>query len=536
MNELHPCLVTDAGTELGLRALRPRHLGFGWGVVLFATLTPRSREPDSPDRKMRRIDPTCGAWVLSLVALWGASAGAQSPLEPGFVPEPDRSHWMIDSDATFVGYQVSSPSSPVRIERRRFVETLGLEYVRAFGELEAPRYRLRTHFSLRLDQEFGRDCTDERCLSFNDPDARRDHQVLADVTRLEVPALFVAVEGPRGLAVTAGRQLIVDDIGFLRLDGGRVGLRPSRLVAVEAFAGRQAVHTLGAGYGFEVPGSIRVGLPEGLVPERVPFAIPPTTIAAYGGRVELGDARFARGRLAFRELRDEGGLVARRLAAGLLSRPHPMVALRTSGVVDPTDGAILDAMGEVALTPWPDPPERSAPAVIRARVRHHEPRFDLGSIWAYFDVVPVTQLELQVDGSVGPVRLGGALRGRRSVVGQTTERDVGVEGSITLERRSWRSSLTGWLWAGDLAPASAVLLDVRRRLGVRGDVYARGSVWHFDDPWRAPVYATSVASAVGLDLRLTDQARVRGEVEVAYNRVVGARVRGLVSLRVRAWR
>lgn len=498
-------------------------------------MTPRSREPDSPDAKMRRIDPTCGAWV-SLILLGALlpvrSAAAQSPLEPGWVPEPDRSHWSVDSDATFVGYRVSSPLSPVRIERRRFVETLGLEYVRTFGELEAPRYRVRTHVTLRLDQEFGRDCTEVRCLSFNDPEARRDHQILADVTRLDVPALFVALEGPRGLAVTAGRQLVIDDIGFLRLDGARVGLQPNRLVEVEAFAGRQAVHTLAAGIGFEVPGSIRVGLPEGLSPESLPFALPPTTIAAYGARMELGDARVVRGRVTFRELRDEGGLVARRVAVGAVSRPHPRVALRTSGVVDPTDGALLDAMGEVAVTPS----EAVAPTVIRARVRHHEPRFDLGSIWAYFDVVPVTQLELQVDGSLGPVKLGGALRGRRSDVGQTTERDVGVEGSIALERRSWRSSLTGWMWAGDLAPASAVLLDVRRRLGVRGDVYARGSVWHFDDPWRAPVYATSVASAVGLDLRLTDQARVRGEVEVAYNRVVGARVRGLVSLRVRAWR
>lgn len=502
-----------------------------------ATLTAAAMPPDSA--AVRRVFRSGLGALALLVSLLCFSHGsrAQSPLNTGSTgdAEQERSHWSLDSTSTFVAYRVASPLAPVRIERRRFVERLGMQYVRLVGDLESP-LRVSARVSLRLDQELGEDCLNDvdRCLSIGSSGARRDFQPLADVTRLEVPEFAIAMARDRW-QLDVGRQLAFDDIGFVRFDGGR-GQYRTRFATLDVFGGRQALHTLGASYGFELPGSISAQLPNDLDATDAPFVAAPRSVWLLGGSAELGDLKWARARLGFRETQDENGLVARRLAVSLRSQPHPTLGLRAGAVVDPTDGTVVDASASVNYRVALKREGRTAD--VRVRFRHREPRFDLGSIWAFFDLVPVRQLDLVTHYRLGALTLDAGVRARQSAPepNETPERDVGVSGSASLKHAGWQATLSGWMWAGDLSPASAVSADIRRRIGMRGFVFARASVWYFDDPFRSQVYAPSLTTAFGAQIRITELSRVVAELEYSRNRVVGDRFRALVSLQLRAWR
>ncbi|MAT28658.1 MAG: hypothetical protein CMN29_27470 [Sandaracinus sp.] len=480
-----------------------------------------------------------------LVLLGGAPARAQTRITDAPTarePARDRSRWQLDSDTTFVAYEIRSPRSPVTWQRRRLVQRVGYEHVLLAGDLERP-WRLSVRLDLRLDQDFGEVCLredEERCLAERVVAARRDHQLLARPTRLDMPQAVLELRAPvAGLRIQLGRHVLFDVTGLLRLDGGRVELRPHRWVDAEVYAGRQVRDgSWLASSGLEVPGSMRVPLPDDLAPERVPWASEPAPTWAVGGRVAVGDARVVKARLTFRELQEDGalrdrgdrGLVARRVGVGLTSRPLEPLTLRADAVWDPTDGTLVDAMGEVAL--------RRGGGAARARVERHVPRFDLGSIWAWFDLVPVDQGQLLVDATLGRHRrwtLGGAARGRRSKQGQTTQRDVGGEAWLRHRRAGWSWGARGWLWAGDLAPAAAVFLDATRRFAW-AQAWARASLWHFDHPFQSALYGTSVALALGGAIDLGALAKLRFELEWAHNRIVGHRTRALAALTLRAWR
>ncbi|MEM9073872.1 MAG: hypothetical protein AAGE52_35600 [Myxococcota bacterium] len=444
--------------------------------------------------------------------------------------DDERSHWQIQTGSLIVAYAVRSPRSPVTWERRRLVQQVGLDHALLLDDPRDSRWRLISHLDLRLDQEFGQVCrrNAEGCLRETDVDARREFQPLVDDSRLDMPAAWVGLRGPLG-QVSLGRVLVVDATGFARLDGGRAVLRPSRWSSIEAYAGRQTRDTsFASGPGFETQGSIRIDLPDSLARERVPWIEEPSPTWMTGGKLAIGAERIVQARLAFREVQDRDGLVARRVAVGLTSRPVAALALRSDIVWDPTDGTVVDAFGEIEVAPI-------RPVRLRARVSHHEPRFDLGSIWAWFDLVPVDQGRLSARWKGERVELGGALAGRRAVQRERTERDIGGEGWVSIRRGGWRSSLRGWMWAGDLSPVAAVLLDLRRVLTVV-ELYLRASVWHFDQPFQQELYATSLTSALGVAAQLTDNTRLRFEIEWAYNRIVGHRVRGLASVVLKAWR
>lgn len=477
--------------------------------------------------------------IAVLSVLWAVPAPAQtwtSSQEEANRPSeetPGRSHYRVDSNSTFVAYMIRSPLAPVSLEERRFLEWLSIDHTYDVGERNAEgrtRWRLHTRGQLRIDQEFGRDCTrvDDTCYLGTSDDAPRTYQVLTRRTRLDVPALSLTVEGPNATSVGIGRQTIFDGAGFVRVDGVRIASTPNRFVNIEVFGGLQVVGTSVAGSsGFSSQGTLRLPLPQSLSPRDSLIVAPESAVEVYGGHLRVGDARYLRAELLFRETRDASGLVARRVGGGLLSRPLPVLTLRARVLHDPALRRIVDALGEAALT--------LKATSIRLRVFHHEPTFDLGSIWAYFDIIPVQQAELVATQALGPVQVHAALRGRRAI-GDKTERDVGGELGAQVRLGAWRLSASGWFWAGDLTPVAFARADVRRAIRDRGDVGLRASLWRFTDPFRDQLYASSFSATLYGGYRLTEYAQVRGEFEYGYNRIVSSRLRGLVSLRVRLWR
>lgn len=477
--------------------------------------------------------------IAVLSVLWAMPALAQtwtSSQEEENRPSdetPGRSHYRVDSNSTFVAYTIRSPLAPVSLEERRFVEWLSVDHTYEVGERNAEgrtRWRLHTRGQLRIDQEFGRDCTrvDDVCYLGTSDDAPRTYQILTRRTRLDVPSLSLTAEGPLATSVGIGRQTIFDGAGFVRVDGVKIASTPNGFVNVEVFGGLQVVGTSVAGSsGFSSQGTLRLPLPQTLAPRDSLVVAPESSVEVYGGHLRIGDARYLRAELLFRETRDGSGLVARRVGAGLLSRPWSILTLRARVLHDPALGRIVDALGEAALA--------LKKTSVRVRVFHHEPTFDLGSIWAYFDIIPVQQAELVATHTMGPVRLNAALRGRRAI-GDRTERDVGGELGAQVHLGAWRLGANGWFWTGDLTPVAFVGADVRRAIRDRGEVGVRASLWRFTDPFRNELYASSFSATLYGGYRLTEYAQVRGEFEYGYNRIVSSRLRGLVSLRVRLWR
>lgn len=444
-------------------------------------------------------------------------------------PERERSHWRVGSDTILVAYEVRSPRSPVTWERRRLVQYLALDH--ALQPSAPKRWRLVSHLELRFDQELGQVCVREEhggCLRDTDVEARREYQPLAEDSRLDMPAAWLELQGPRATRLRAGRLLVADAAGVARLDGARVSTQPRPWLDLAAYAGRRTRDTsYAASSGLEPQGSIRWNLPSGLAPERVPWAAPPSHTWMVGGQLSVGLAKWVRVRGSAREVRDGDGVVARRVGVGLTSSPHPALALRLDAVWDPTDGALVDALAEVEA--------RQRAWTLRARAERHLPRFDLGSIWAWFDLVPVDRARVSFRWRARFAELGGAWQGRRAVQEQRAEVDLGGEGWLKVRRGGWRATLRGWLWAGDFQPVAALLFDLSRVLGVV-EVYLRSSVWHFDHPFRSELYGTSLTAALGVKAALTEVTHLRFEIEWTHNRVAGHRLRGLAAVSVRAWR
>ncbi|MBO6938139.1 MAG: hypothetical protein JJ863_24440 [Deltaproteobacteria bacterium] len=449
-------------------------------------------------------------------------------------PEPnERSFWNVDSNASFTTYAVASTLSPIVWERRRFVETLGLTHVLKLGEDPAEsRFQIHTSVALRLDQEFGRDCIrdTDRCYDATNASDALGYQPLARRTRLDVPTFQVELRGPRGLSVRAGRQIGMDPAGMARFDGGRVAARPWRWLEVEGYGGRQVrPGTFGGSPGLGVQGSIHLVLPETLAPSDYPQIQDTPRTWLYGAALSAGLDRYAKVRAFAREMRNEEGTVLSYAGVGLTSRPHAALELRGDLVWELGREELVEAFAEVAA--------HAFEGTARFRFRHHVPRFDAGSIWGFFDPVPVSQLELALDAPpMGDVRVGGILRGRRSEPGNEVERDLGGELWGRVARGGWRAELRGFLWAGSLRPVAAILGELRRNIGARGAAWWRGSVWRFDDPWRDQRDTTSVSLALGGEFRVTRQSRFALDVEWAHSGLVRHRVRALASFLLRTWR
>ena len=481
--------------------------------------------------------PVRAAWWL-LAALWligAGSAAAQTwtSTAPTARREPaERSFWNVSSDASFTTYAVASTLSPIVWERRRFVESLGLTHVLRLGEDPTEsRFQVHTAATLRLDQDFGRDCIREtdRCYDATNASDALGYQPLARRTRLDVPTFQVELRGPRALSVRAGRQIEMDPAGMFRFDGVRIAVRPLRWVAAEAYGGRQVRPGSFAGSpGLGTQGSIHLVLPETLAPSDYPQLQPTPRTHLFGAALSLGLDRYATVRAFAREMRNPEGSVLSLAGVGLTSRPHAAIELRGDLVWELGREELVEAYAELAA--------HAFEGTARVRVRHHVPRFDAGSIWGFFDPVPVSQLEVALDAPpIGDVRLGGILRGRRSRPDEV-ERDLGGELWGRIARGGWRAELRGFLWAGSLRPVAAVLGEVRRNIGARGAAWWRGSVWRFDDPWRQQRDTTSVSLALGGEFRVTRQSRFALDVEWAHSGLVRHRVRALASFLLRVWR
>jgi hypothetical protein len=444
----------------------------------------------------------------------------------------------IDSDTAFQAYEVRSPGTSVFMARRRLLQTLALTWSRTVGEPRdsgEPTPRISGSLRLRLDQDFGQTCLVDRDLCFRATEAGStgDYQPLASDTDVDAPEAWVELRGlPGDARLRLGRQLRWDAAGMFRLDGASAHVAPLSFVGLSAFGGALVRQTSLAGVGtFEPQGIVRREVDPRVDPARASFVDAPTTTWAGGGALDIGHPKYLLARLSFRHFTEPAGAVSSSAALSLSSHPVSALLVNVRGVWDLLGETVQDAEADVTLSPVET-------LSVRVRAEHHVPRFDYGSIWMYFDLVPITE------GSIGltwsPARhfeLGGAARTRYASINEDTEEsDLGVEGHGLFRVADFDVGLWGFMWGGDLGPVAGVLLDVSRSLAWWVRLYARASLWHFDDPLRQGLHGTSVADALGVLFTLSEPTTLRFDLEHSYNPIVGNRFRFIAHLSVDVWR
>lgn len=495
---------------------------------------PSPKGPRGPERRLRlpcaelRTRP-CFSWLLLLVTSLGAASGPSATARAFDVE--------LDTDTSFQAYEVRSPGARAFLARRRLVSRLGLRLAHDLaepdGEGRAPR--ITAEVQLRLEQNFGSDCLvgADLCVNAVDHDDPAGWQPLAADTVLDVPAVWGGVSGlPLGTSVRVGRQLVLDPIGFARFDGLRADVVPVRWLRVGALAGLLVRGTSLAGTPrSDLQGSIRLA-----EADRVPWAETPVDTWVAGASLAGGPGPWLELGLSFRQMWEDDGDVLSRLGGSASSQPADWLRLDITGVLDLLTEEIIQASGRLAVG---DDTLR-----VHAEAQRHVPRFDPGTIWAWFSVAPITQLDLGASWRLSSdLTLGGSIRGRHAELGgalggdnREDDLDAGVDGYVRARWEGFEFGGTGFLWSGSLGPMAGAAFDVSRRLFGFLELALDVSVWHFDDPHRPDVYGTVLSEVLSARVRLSPEALVFVELQHATSRLVGHRFRGIVALRVDTWR
>lgn len=437
----------------------------------------------------------------------------------------------LDTDTSFQVYEVRSPGARAFWARRRLLSRLAL---RLSHDLEEPDdegrvLRVTAEAQLRLEQDFGETCLldAELCVNAVDADDPGAWQPLAADTRLDVPAVWVETSGlPLGTSARLGRQLALDDIGFARFDGLSVRVVPASWVRLEALGGLLVRGTSLAGTPrSELPGAIRLDAQD------VPWADPPIDTWVAGASVAGGPGRALQLRVGFRQMWETDGEVLSRVSGAASSQPVDWLRLDANGVWDLLTSEVIAASGRAAVG--------DDTFLVRAGVSRHVPRFDPGTIWAWFVVAPIDQADLGARWKLSDdLTVGGALRGRRAELGPPfgEDLDAGIDGWFRARWEGFRFGATGFAWSGALGPLAGVSFDVRRPLLGWLELGLDVSVWHFDDPNREQLYGTVVSEVLSGRFRLSPETLVLAELQHAASRVIGNRFRAVLALRVDTWR
>jgi hypothetical protein len=458
---------------------------------------------------------------LALIACFEPAAGVRA------------GDYQLQASTRFDAFEIDVPGSPIVLVRRRLVQSLGLGYAQLLGPEDEPFGRFVARTRVRFDFDFGSTCTREgECVDPTNADDPLFYVPIARERGVDVPELWVGlVDLPGQGEVRAGRLLRLGTIGMIRYDGAAAGVSLRRVLRVEAYAGQQVRTTSLAGsYGFEPLASLRLELPDGAIPLAPGLVAPPSRTYVAGVDAATLAPAFARARLGYRESWDGDGLVQRRIAFGATSEPAGGLRLQADGVVDLRDGSLIDVVGVIA--------HHGKAADARIVLERHEPRFDPGTIWGWFDLVPVASARIGGDVRVTrDVRLGGDLRGRRSHFGEEGfEHGAGVELRGSYQLPGGSVALVAEAQGGDLGPYGALRAYADHRLGPAASIALTASAFHFDDRLRVGYHGLSAHESVTFGYRISPEAETQIRVEHAYNALVGHRFRGFFLFLLELWR
>lgn len=434
------------------------------------------------------------------------------------------------------GYQVRGLSGAPVLSMRRLTQTLSL----AGAAPPSDRHGVRVTFraQLRIDSDFGSACDPgtDRCLDELNLARSTDFSPLFARRALDLPFAWVDVENlGRGRAdLRLGRQLVVDAMGFLLLDGARARLHLGPSAVLEAYGGLEARGGFPLTNGrYERDGLTRVDR-AGWDPTLAPQVLDRAMAGVAGVAMEAVVSGRLRARAGWRRVWNDDGVSEEKAAAEVSLTLSTSTRILAEGVYAIPQRSVSAA--SLALE-WVGPRGH----VFGAELARSRPVFDLAAVWSSFWVDPTDDLRVHAEFPLSAsMRITAAGTVRRYALSESDPRvpDAwAVGGGLSWRYRRGRHELSasgrgegggpGWRAGVDATWRAWILRD-----RLRADFGA--SYWSVGDSLRPDRDLESFAFLAGLSLRLGRIATVSANVEDDVNRLVGHRIRAVAVLQLRS--
>jgi hypothetical protein len=350
---------------------------------------------------------------------WGASAAVAFGL---FAPATSRAaDFEVQADTALQGYEVTSPWGDVVLQRRRFLQTVGLGVYNLQGEQRPGQADFRLVVRMRLNADFGVNAhLDDHQgggeTTYTTP-AGNGVRFVPGLESAPLDVMYGYIEG-RNLAhgllgFKLGRQYVTDALGWWGFDGGLVRITTPFYVQAEAYAGLEQrgglplstsrFESQGQWRGTHVGFGSGVGLPTSTDYPSYQFADP---APAFGFAVESTGPRWIHGRLSYRRVYSTGtSIIAmfpdaigggyRTVAGTRLSQErlgyagelvkNDLGTIKGSFSYDFYSQIIASYAGGIEAY-------LGKRGTIGADVDYFVPTFDADSIWNWFTKSPVTSI------------------------------------------------------------------------------------------------------------------------------------------------
>jgi hypothetical protein len=366
----------------------------------------------------------------------GALAAAALALTPARASAADIE---ITGDTALQGYDVASPWGDTILERRRFMQTLGLGAYHLQAASKPGEADYSFVLRVRLDADFGVNghLSDQGETRFADSAGAR---FVPGFREAPVDLMYGYVEG-RNLAggwlgFRVGRQYVTDVLGFWSFDGGLVRVTTPFYVQTEVYGGFEQRGGLPLSTSrYEAQGVWR-GSHSGYGEPDQPYATdyPSYQLAepapAFGVALESAGPTFVHGRFSYRRVYNTGTSLTQQLpspdggyrTANGLRLSQERLGYAADATWDDHGGAkagfSYDLYSQLVATLYAGLEAHLGPRVtLGADFDYFEPTFDADSIWNWFSKSPVT-----------------TMTGRATVL-VTRELDVSASGGA----RQWRA-------------------------------------------------------------------------------------------------
>ncbi len=489
----------------------------------------------------------------------------------------------VTSDTAAQAYSLRSPFGDPILFRRRVTQTLGLGMYRLLPDEKPGGPQLFVKLRMRLDADFGVEASERRYDA-----GSAESRYTPGLAEAPIDLMYGYVEG-RNLAggwlgFRAGRQYVVDALGWWSFDGALVRLTPP-YVHVEVYGGFEQRGGLPLSLGRFERGGVSRGDREAALsgaPDAYRHFQQAAMAPAYGVAIESAGPTWIHGRLDYRRVSNRGTATTLALPDATGATSATISGTRTSServgyAVDGTAGrwgaaragVVYDLYNRFVSSYYV-----SADGFVTRRLTvtadydMFRPTFDGDSIFNWFThwgmktatlrgAMTVTDrldvaasggarwYETDDDPAVSPTAAtgvlpsggGGVATSNPETGAASTMRDWLGSADARYRWDSARVALRGVFESGDRGKREGV--DLSGDKSFRGGRYfalARASVFDWRDELRPDRSATSVGYVLGAGFAPSEFARTRIEWEHNTNKLVGQRYRVLAWLTVVARR
>jgi hypothetical protein len=466
-----------------------------------------------------------------------------SALALGIAACPARSYAFdaeVRAESTASSWQVRGPAGAAVLSLRRFTQTLSLAGTSRSDDPHAPVIRLRAR--LRIDSDFGSACDPgtDRCLDELNRSRAAEFAPLFARRAVDLPFAYVEVTNlARGrLDLRAGRQLVVDPLGFFLFDGGLARLDLGAVVAVEAYGGweTRAGFPLSNGR-YERDGLLRADR-TGWDRAAATAVVDRASAAVVGAAIDVRASTRLEARLTWRRIWSADG-VAEEAVAG---RTDLLLGGAVRAFAEAVYMVPMATVTTAAVGVEGNPARGGRWSFEVLRVR---PVFDLTSIWASFWIDPADEaraalslpLSRALDLSLGAWARRYALDAEAPANGATplgAPLNAGGSAGLRVRCPRWDAAVRASLEGGDLGVRGNADLTLRvwlLRRGLRLDGLV--SLAHVRDALRADRSLDGLGLVLGATVPLGRIAQVSLSLEDDLNGVVGHRLRAIGVLEIR---